>query len=96
MGDTMIVNFAALHQASADISRALGSIESQLGALEQAAAPLVQTWDGEARHAYELRHRTWRTAAEELARTLREIRVAVDESAADYAATERRATRLFE
>ena len=96
MSDTMIVNFAALHQAGADIARALATVESRLSELEQAAAPLVQTWDGAAKQAYEARHRTWRAAAEDLARTLREIKVAVDESAADYAATEQRATQLFE
>ena len=96
MGDMMIVNFAALHQASVDISRALATVEAQLSDLEAAAAPLVQTWDGTARQAYEARHQTWRSAANDLARTLREIKVAVDESAADYAATEQRATQLFE
>lgn len=96
MGDTLFVNFAALHQAGADITTALGALESQLGQLERDAAPLVQTWSGEAQQAYQERQTRWRTAANDLALMLRDIKVAVDDSAADYLNTERRNTGLFQ
>jgi WXG100 family type VII secretion target len=51
MSDTLVVNFAALQQASQDIQGALDALTSQLGQLEQDAAPLVATWDGTAREA---------------------------------------------
>lgn len=94
-GDTLVVNFAALQQASADIQRALGALETQLGQLERDAAPLVATWDGEARQAYDVRQATWRRAAGDLATMLRSIKLAVEESATDYQNTERRNTQLF-
>ncbi|WP_213451509.1 WXG100 family type VII secretion target [Rhizomonospora bruguierae] len=95
MGDTLFVNFAALHQASADITAALGALHSQLGQLERDAAPLVQTWSGDAKQAYEARQSRWRAAATDLATMLRDIKVAVDDSVADYQNTERRNTGLF-
>jgi early secretory antigenic target protein ESAT-6 len=94
-GDTLVVNFAALQQASADIQRALGALETQLGQLERDAAPLVASWDGEARQAYDVRQATWRRAAGDLAAMLRSIKLAVEESAADYQNTEKRNTQLF-
>ena len=51
----LVVNFAALQQAGADIQRALSTLESQLGQLERDAAPLVASWNGAAREAYEVR-----------------------------------------
>jgi WXG100 family type VII secretion target len=92
----LVVNFAALQQASADIQRALNTLDSQLGQLEQDAAPLVATWTGEARQAYEQRQARWRAAAQDLQTMLRDIKVAVDESAADYLDTEKRNVNLFQ
>jgi 6 kDa early secretory antigenic target len=96
MSDVLVVNFAALQQASADIQSALGALTNQLADLERDAAPLVATWDGAAREAYDVRQARWRNAAEDLSRILRDVKVAVDESAADYHHTERRNTGLFE
>jgi early secretory antigenic target protein ESAT-6 len=96
MSDVLVVNFGALQQASADIQSALGALTNQLADLERDAAPLVASWDGAAREAYDVRQARWRNAAEDLSRILRDIKVAVDESAADYQHTEQRNTGLFE
>jgi 6 kDa early secretory antigenic target len=94
-GDMLVVNFAALQQASADIARAVDTIRTQLAELEREAAPLVASWDGEAREAYGLRQAAWRRAAGQLSTTLQSIKLAVDRSAADYLHTERRNADLF-
>jgi WXG100 family type VII secretion target len=96
MSDTLVVNFAALSQASLDIQSALDALASQLSELERDAAPLVATWEGSAREAYDVRQAQWRSAAEDLSRMLRNIKVAVDDSAADYLHTERRNIGLFQ
>jgi early secretory antigenic target protein ESAT-6 len=96
MNDMLIVNFGAMHAASAGIDTAIRTLDEQLGQLERDAAPLVATWSGDAREAYEVRHRTWRTAAGELATMLVEIKRALDDSAHDYRHTEDRNVRLFE
>ncbi|MEU4565760.1 WXG100 family type VII secretion target [Micromonospora sp. NPDC023956] len=92
----LVVNFAALHQAGADIQRALNTLDSQLGQLERDAAPLVAGWTGEAREAYAVRQARWRSASQDLQAMLRDIKVAVGESAADYLNTEKRNVNLFQ
>jgi WXG100 family type VII secretion target len=92
----LVVKFPALQQASADIQKALSSLDSQLGQLERDAAPLVASWDGEAKQAYEVRQARWRAASQDLQAMLRDIRIAVDESAADYLNTEKKNTQLFQ
>jgi early secretory antigenic target protein ESAT-6 len=94
-GAALVVNFARLQETSGHIQSMIGTLESQLSTVESDAAPLVGTWSGEARDAYQQRHRTWRRAAADLTAMLVSIRRAVDESAADYATTERRNADLF-
>ncbi|ASW53235.1 WXG100 family type VII secretion target [Plantactinospora sp. KBS50] len=94
--DQLIVSFPALQQASADIQRAVNTLDAQLAQLERDAAPLVATWEGPAQAAYEQRQTRWRTAAQDLRQMLGEIKVAVDESAADYLSTEKRNASLFQ
>ncbi|GIF15097.1 WXG100 family type VII secretion target [Actinoplanes teichomyceticus] len=92
----LLVNFGALQQAGADIDKALRTLRSQLDQLERDAAPLVATWAGDAQEAYAQRQARWRAASTDLESILRQIRVAVSESAADYVATERAATQRFQ
>ncbi|GGK96797.1 WXG100 family type VII secretion target [Mangrovihabitans endophyticus] len=92
----LLVNFGALQQAGADIQKALNELQSQLTQLEQDAGPLVATWEGEAMSAYQQRQARWRAASNDLSEILRNIKIAVDESAADYLDTERKATSRFQ
>ncbi|GAB3067853.1 WXG100 family type VII secretion target [Micromonospora schwarzwaldensis] len=91
----LVVNFAALQQAGADIQRALTTLESQLGQLERDAAPLVASWNGAAREAYEQRQSRWRAASQDMQAMLRDIKLAVEDSATDYLDTEKRNANLF-
>jgi early secretory antigenic target protein ESAT-6 len=97
MSDGMLrVNFGALHQAGADIHKAISKLESELSQLEQDAAPLVATWSGAAKDAYAERQRRWQSASHDLKNILREIKGAVDASASDYQDTERKAQSRFQ
>jgi len=96
-GDGMLlVNFAALEQASADINKALSTLQSQLDQLERDAGPLVATWGGEAKEAYQQRQAKWRAASHDLHTILHNIKGAVDHSVQDYIATEKQATNRFQ
>jgi WXG100 family type VII secretion target len=92
----LVVNFGALQQAGADLHKAVSTLQDQLAQLESDAAPLVATWEGEAQLAYAQRQAKWRSAAEDLQHILRDIKVAVDDSASDYLHTEKKATSLFQ
>ncbi len=89
------VNFTRLVETSNHIQGAIASVNAQLDQLEQAAAPLVATWNGAAQQAYQERQATWRQAAADLARVLQSIRRNLDESVADYQGTERYNVGLF-
>jgi len=97
MNDGLLrVNFGALHQAGSDIHKAISKLESELSQLEQDAAPLVATWSGAAKDAYAERQKRWQSASRDLQNILRDIKHAVDASAADYQDTERKAQARFE
>jgi early secretory antigenic target protein ESAT-6 len=95
MTDKLVVNFAALHQAAGDIQNAISSMESQLHEAESTAQPLVASWDGDAKEAYQQRQQKWTQAANDLGTMLRDIKKAVEESASHYQDTEHRNTNLF-
>jgi early secretory antigenic target protein ESAT-6 len=96
MNDGLLkVNFGALAQAGADIQKALNELESQLSQLEADARPLVATWEGKAQTAYALRQQQWTKASTDLKGILRDIKLAVDQSAQDYATTEGNAEKRF-
>lgn len=95
MSDMIRVEFGALQHAGDSINTALRALENQLAELERDAAPLVATWQGDAQQAYQVRQTRWREAAEGLSVMLRDIKRALDESAAEYASTENRNTALF-
>jgi len=90
------VNFGALTQAAADIQKAISKLESELSQLEQDAGPLVATWSGAAKDSYAVRQKRWQAASQDLQRILRDIKSAVEASAADYQDTEKKATARFE
>jgi WXG100 family type VII secretion target len=94
--DMLVVNFAAMQKASADIQTALNTLTTQLAQVERDAAPLVAAWDGTAREAYDIRQAKWQRAATDLSGILRDIKRALDDSVADYQHTEKRNTSLFQ
>lgn len=96
MNDMLVVNFGAMHAAGGTIDAAIKTLNDQLGQLERDASPLVATWSGDAKEAYEVRQKTWRDAAAELSAMLVEIKKALEDSAHDYRSTEQRNVRLFE
>jgi 6 kDa early secretory antigenic target len=91
----LVVQFAQLQAASGHIAAALNAIHTQLDDLEKAAGPLVNTWGGDARAAYDARQTKWRNAANDLSNILTDIKKAVDESVADYINTEQKNTHRF-
>jgi len=91
----LVINFGSLHQASGDISNALNNMQAQLAQAEADAAPLVNTWDGQAKEAYHQRQEKWRAAAADLAAMLKDIKVALDTSAETYRDAEQRNANLF-
>jgi early secretory antigenic target protein ESAT-6 len=92
----LLVNFGALGQGSADISKAISKMRGSLDECEQAAAPLVHTWVGSAQESYQVRQSQWRKAADDLTQILTNIKSALDQSLEDYTSTEKQAAQRFQ
>ena len=92
----LLVNFGALQQASADIQKAIHTMQSQLDQLESDARPLVASWNGAAQESYQQRQNKWRSASHDLHNILQNIKRAVDQSTEDYVNTEKQATQRFQ
>ena len=95
MADQLVIDFAAMQQAAADIQSAINKMRSDLDQLDSDAKPLVSTWEGEAQQAYHQRQLTWTNAANDLEQILRSIQKALVESTQDYQATETSNRNLF-
>jgi early secretory antigenic target protein ESAT-6 len=94
--DHLVVDFAAMQAASADIASALKNLHGHLDQLQTDAGPLVSTWVGDAQVAYHQRQQTWTNAANDLASMLKDIHRALEDSTADYMHTEKGNTNLFQ
>jgi WXG100 family type VII secretion target len=93
--DHLVVDFAAMQQAAADIQSAINKLTSDLDQLNSDAQPLVSIWSGDAQAAYHQRQQTWTNAANDLAQMLRDIQKALVDSTADYHSTENSNKQLF-
>ncbi|WP_433215038.1 WXG100 family type VII secretion target [Dactylosporangium sp. CS-047395] len=80
-GDEIVVEFAALNQAAADISAALASMQAELDAVDQQVAPMTASWQSEAQQAFAQRKAEWDTAAQDLHLLLNGIKGAMLKSA---------------
>lgn len=95
MDDTLVVNFGAMDHAGQSIQSALNTLNARLEEVTQLGRRLTGGWQGEAREAYATRQANWERAGGDLATTLREIKIALDESMRRYLETEQRNRNLF-
>jgi WXG100 family type VII secretion target len=94
--ERIVVNFATLSGASADIATAIKTMNSQIRQLEADAKPLVDNWEGEAQVAYAQRQQQWRASAEHLTILLGDIKNALDESSDRYRHADKTAAGGFQ
>ena len=95
MDDTLVVNFGAMDHAGHSIQSALNTLNARLDEVSLLGRRLTAGWQGESREAYAARQANWERAGGDLAATLREIKVALDESMRRYLETEQRNRHLF-
>ncbi|MGW4497958.1 WXG100 family type VII secretion target [Micromonospora sp. NPDC004336] len=81
-------NFGALNAAADSCGGAMRNLTGELDGLKSGIAPLLATWDGDAREAYFRRQNDWESAANDLRDLLGRIEKALRESAAKMQARE--------
>ncbi|GIJ79980.1 WXG100 family type VII secretion target [Micromonospora phaseoli] len=81
-------NFAGLNAAADSCGGAVKNLTGELDGLKSGIAPLLATWDGDAREAYFRRQADWESAANDLRDLLGRIERALRESAAKMQARE--------
>jgi WXG100 family type VII secretion target len=80
-GDEIVVEFAALNQAAADITSALSSMQSELDTINSTVQPMIASWESEAQQAFIQRKAEWTSAANDLHTLLNGIKGAVTKAA---------------
>lgn len=81
-------DFGALNAAADSCGSSLKTMNGELDGLKSSIAPLLATWDGDAREAYFRRQSEWESAANDLRDLLGRIERALRESAARMQARE--------
>jgi len=79
--DAIVVEFAALNQAAADITSALSSMQSELDNVNTTVQPMLASWESDAQEAFLQRKAEWTSAATDLQTLLTGIKGAVMKSA---------------
>ena len=84
MAEKMLVTFAALQDAEKDIRTCVGNVRGRLDDLAGYLTPLTETWQGDAKEAYQARMRQWRSAAQDLTDALEKIAGIVRTAESNY------------
>lgn len=82
------VNFAQMSNVPGAIDNAIRNMNSTLEDLQRAAAPIVESWGGDARTEYDTRQKLWTDAQTDLTTLLGQVKKAVETAMENYARTE--------
>jgi WXG100 family type VII secretion target len=94
-GDAIVIDEIKLRNAADDIEKAIKAMDRGLDDAEEAARPLVETWQGAAKDAYHARQAKWTQASGDLTAMLRDVKKAVIDTADRFRATEDGNVNMF-
>lgn len=95
MTDIISVDHAALHQAAADLARAVAASEERIDRLAAELAPLRTDWYGSAQQAYLEAKAVWESAQAQMRLVLARLGTAVAAADQAYAAADQAGARAF-
>lgn len=93
---TIQITYGTVTAAAEDIRGAATQIVGELKNLDTRVSAVVNTWDGDAKAAYQRKHATWSTDLEGLSSTLTLIAKALVDSTAGYQSTDKKAATQFD
>jgi len=92
----IVYNFGTIAGASSAIDTAVSTMRHLLSQLESDLRPLEsEAWTSEAQAAYKIRKDKWNTASNHIALILTQVKGALENSASQMQATDRRAASYF-
>jgi WXG100 family type VII secretion target len=92
----VVYNFNTIGGAVASIDTAISSMKTTLSELERDLRPLeTGAWASQAQEAYQARKRRWNQAAEHIAITLGQVKVALQNASDRMQETDRKAVGYF-
>ena len=95
MTATTRVSPAEVHALSGYVSKKSAEIGTALDELDSKVSKLKQSWDGEAKEAYEAAQRQWSAQITEINALLSRVGGKLVEIGSDYSATDRRGANRF-
>jgi len=84
----VVVTFAALEQAAADVRGLNSRLDQMLTDLKRQIAPVAETWSGDAKDGYNVQQQAWNSNAEGLKQALEGIAAGLASAADAYRQTE--------
>ncbi|MDI2132468.1 WXG100 family type VII secretion target [Yinghuangia seranimata] len=88
MGSPIVVTFAAIEGAAAEIARIDGQIQQKLGDLKREVQRVSGTWEGQAQAEYQQKQQAWDRDQEGMHELILQISKALTEGARVYQETE--------
>lgn len=92
----IVVNYATIIRAGEDCDSTGADLQQQFDHLKDSLKPLITTWSGGAKDAYEQAQRTWDQSFEDLKQVLAQIGSALPQIAEGYKNTDKGASDLFQ
>ncbi|WP_225848282.1 WXG100 family type VII secretion target [Streptomyces sp. HPF1205] len=89
MTGRLAVRLEKLDQAAEDLDTLVGKLQKHLTGLDKEVRRVTEGWEGEAQDAFSAYYRQWRTASDDLHRTLRDLHKVLKTAHGNYTAARR-------
>ncbi|MBA0051884.1 WXG100 family type VII secretion target [Streptomyces sp. AJS327] len=90
------ITYGTVEAAARDIRSAASTLRGQLEELHGEVTKVVNSWEGEAKVAYQRRQMNWNEDVRALHTTLNSLASLVESSVSNYRGTDRRGAQQFE
>jgi early secretory antigenic target protein ESAT-6 len=95
MPDAMKVDYGTIQRAAQDCEDTTKELQAKFDQLKQDLAPLVNSWQGDARDNYRAAQTQWDQQFDDLKQVLAKIAIALPQVADGYQATDKGVQDLF-
>ncbi|WP_329495026.1 WXG100 family type VII secretion target [Kitasatospora herbaricolor] len=95
MSGQILVNFATISGAGAEVRATAARIQSQLDELKAGVTKIAASWEGVAQQGYQAHQKKWDDKAADLQQVLSQIGSSLDQAASSYQETEQKNSTIW-